>query len=135
MTARREVEAVTGQQVVIFELAGDVHEGIVSVVGSFNQWTPGIHVLELQEDGQRNVTVPVEPDVDIHFRYLGSGGVWFDDPEAETTEYGSILRRSETEPSAAAEPATELNPPPAETAAKRGRSGSTPRQSRSSRTA
>ncbi len=99
MTARREVEAGTGQTIVIFELPGDVHEGSVSVVGSFNQWTPGVHVLELREDGQRSVVVVVDSDEDIHFRYLGSGGVWFDDLEAETTENGSILRASEPPPS------------------------------------
>lgn len=95
MTAHREVNSETGETVVTFELAGEVHDGVVSVVGSFNQWTPGVDVLESQEDGQRRVTVTVEPDADVHFRYLGSGGAWFNDPQAESTEYGSVLRVTE----------------------------------------
>jgi hypothetical protein len=46
----------------------------------------------------------MDSDEDIHFRYLGSGGVWFDDPQAEITEYGSLLRLSEPASSALAEP-------------------------------
>lgn len=104
MTAHRGADAGTGQTLVTFELAGDVHDGIVSVVGSFNQWTPGIDVLELQEDGQRRLTVTVEPAADVHFRYLGSGGAWFDDPQAESTEYGSVLRAAEAQTNAANTP-------------------------------
>lgn len=125
MTTHRE-QADTGEVFVTFELAGDVHDGIVSVVGSFNQWAPGVHVLELQEDGQRSVTVVVDADADVHFRYLGSGGVWFDDPRAETTEHGSIVRASEPQPAAAAGSSPEPDSPPPAAAAKRGRNRPTP---------
>lgn len=88
-----------------------------------------MHVLELQEDGQRSVTVTVEPEVDVHFRYLGSGGVWFDDPRAETTECGSILRASESQPPAAeSSPEPDSPSPPPTTTRKRGKSAPTMRE-------
>jgi hypothetical protein len=65
----------------------------VSVVGSFNDWTPGVHLLEGDVGGPRSVSIVVPADVEVHFRYLGSDGRWFDDPDAdEITAEGSILR-------------------------------------------
>jgi hypothetical protein len=62
------------------------------VVGSFNDWTPGLHTLEPTSDGTLAVTVVVEPEHDLHFRYLDSNESWFDDPEADAiTEYGSLI--------------------------------------------
>lgn len=43
-------------------LTGDVHFGPVSVVGSFNDWTPGTQVLEPQVDGTLSVRVTIDPD-------------------------------------------------------------------------
>jgi hypothetical protein len=41
----------------------------------------------------RSVTVKVAVGEVVHFRYLGSGGVWFDDPEAsELSDEGGLLR-------------------------------------------
>lgn len=100
MTVHAEVDSATGETVLRFTLAGDIHEGPVSVVGSFNQWTPRKDVLEPQADGTRSVTVTVEPNTDVHFRYLGSGGTWFDDPDTEATEYGSIIRAEARRPTA-----------------------------------
>jgi hypothetical protein len=78
-----------------FWLPDDAHDGPVSVVGSFNEWAPGIHTLEPGPDGERGVTIVLSTIEDIHFRYLGSGGVWFDDPDAdEVTEFGSLLHIS-----------------------------------------
>lgn len=69
----------------MFTTPGDIHFGPVSVVGLFNDWTPGEHVLEPQSDGTISVRVAIDPntdiDTDFNFRYLGSGGVWFDDPD------------------------------------------------------
>jgi hypothetical protein len=71
-------------------------EGIVSVVGSFNDWAPGINVFVLQSNGTRVADVSVPSGEDVYFRYLGSGGVWFDEPDAdEVASGGSVIRLAE----------------------------------------
>ena len=54
----------------------------VSVVGTFNDWAPGQHELRRRRDGNYSVTVTLSPGVH-RFRYLGDGGVWFDDEHAD----------------------------------------------------
>jgi 1,4-alpha-glucan branching enzyme len=65
-----------------FVLPDDVHDGPVSAVGDFNGWQPGRHKLVRRSNGTRSVTVTVPAGQELRFRYLGSGGVWFDDPDA-----------------------------------------------------
>jgi hypothetical protein len=72
----------TGQTKVRLVLPDDVHDGPVSAVGTFNDWTPGRHRLIRRSNGTRSVTVIVASGQDLRFRYLGSGGRWFDDPDA-----------------------------------------------------
>jgi hypothetical protein len=64
-------------------LPDDVHDGPVSAVGTFNDWTPGKHKLIRRSNGTRSVTVIVPAGQELRFRYLGSGGHWFDDPDAQ----------------------------------------------------
>jgi 1,4-alpha-glucan branching enzyme len=74
-------------------LPDDIHDGPVSVVGSFNDWTPGRHKLVRRSNGTRSVTVTVPVGQELRFRYLGSGGRWFDDPEADEIDSGgSVIR-------------------------------------------
>jgi hypothetical protein len=54
----------------------------VSVVGSFNDWTPGRHELVQRRNGTRSVSVAL-PAGEHQFRYLASGGRWFDDSNAD----------------------------------------------------
>ena len=76
-----------------FVLPDDIHEGAVSVVGSFNDWRPGAHRLVRRSNGTRSVTIAVPRGQELRFRYLGKGGVWFDDPDAhEITREGSVFR-------------------------------------------
>ena len=76
-----------------FVLPDDVHDGAVSVVGSFNDWSPGVHRLVRRSNGTRSVSVAVPRGQEVRFRYLGNGGVWFDDPDAhEITCDGSVFR-------------------------------------------
>jgi len=76
-----------------FVLPDDVHTGPVSAVGSFNDWTPGVHKLVRRANGTRTVSVSLPVGQEVRFRYLGSGGFWFDDPEApEVTLDGAIIR-------------------------------------------
>ncbi|MFN0280921.1 MAG: isoamylase early set domain-containing protein [Kineosporiaceae bacterium] len=66
--------------------------GKVSVVGDFNGWTPGRHTLVRRANGTRSVALTLEPGSTHRFRYLGEGGQWFDDPEADAlTHEGGVL--------------------------------------------
>jgi len=69
-------------------LPDTIHDGPVSAVGTFNDWTPGRHRLIRRSNGTRSVTVTVASGQELRFRYLGSGGRWFDDPDA----YDGIIR-------------------------------------------
>ena len=82
----------TGQTKIQLVLPDDVHDGPVSAVGTFNDWTPGKHKLVRRNNGTRSVTVQVPAGGQVRFRYLGSGGHWFDDPEAPVLDAeGAVL--------------------------------------------
>jgi hypothetical protein len=76
---------------VTFTLPVNEPLGIVSVVGSFNDWRPGHHELLRRRNGTRSVSVILPPGVH-RFRYLATGGLWFDDETADHIDHmGSIL--------------------------------------------
>ncbi|MEU7530998.1 glycoside hydrolase family 13 [Saccharothrix sp. NPDC042600] len=75
---------------VTFSLPVDDPDGPVSVVGSFNDWTPGIHELVPRRDGTRTVTVILPPGTH-RFRYLGPDGHWFDDDHAQRLDGDSAI--------------------------------------------
>jgi hypothetical protein len=92
---------------VTFVLTDEDSVSPVSVVGSFNDWTPGAHRFEANWDGSRSVTVVVSTETDVYFRYLGPDGFWFDDPDAdEINAEGSVLRVSTYEISVESSPET-----------------------------
>ncbi len=76
---------------VTFELPADQHDSIVSVVGSFNNWTPGAHELRSDGAGMISATAEVPYGRDVYFRYLSADDGWFDDPEAEPAGDGSRI--------------------------------------------
>jgi hypothetical protein len=88
MTIRIRITPDTGRTKVQLVLPDDVHDGPVSAVGTFNDWTPGRHRLIRRSNGTRSVTVTIASGQELRFRYLGSGGRWFDDPDA----YDGIIR-------------------------------------------
>jgi 1,4-alpha-glucan branching enzyme len=70
----------------------DTITGPVSVVGDFNDWTPGAHVLRKRSNGTRSVSVTLPAGESVRFRYLAEGGQWFDDPQADAHDpEGSLL--------------------------------------------
>ncbi|MEV6823739.1 isoamylase [Amycolatopsis sp. NPDC051102] len=71
----------SGAKRIVFSLPTDEPPGRVSVVGSFNDWTPGLHDLQPRTIGRRSVSVEVAAGVAVQFRYLGENGYWFDDPD------------------------------------------------------
>ncbi|MEV4313360.1 isoamylase [Actinocrispum sp. NPDC049592] len=80
-----------GQVTVTWVLPADVHDGPVSVVGCFNDWTPGMHVLGKRSNGTRSASFTTTAGTEIRFRYLGHGGHWFDDPEAVPDGTNSVV--------------------------------------------
>jgi 1,4-alpha-glucan branching enzyme len=78
---------------VTFVLPTEEPHGRVSVVGDFNDWTPGAHTLVRRSNGTRSVKVAVPAGGTFGFRYLAEGGLWFDDPAIEhrDAENGLVL--------------------------------------------
>ena len=68
-------------------------DGSVSVVGTFNDWTPGVHVLRRRSNGTASASITVPAGTDVRFRYLGEQGRWFDDADADlVTADGGLVR-------------------------------------------
>ena len=82
-----------GTRSLTFALPTDQMDGPVSVVGTFNDWTPGTHTLRTRSNGTASVQVTVPAGAEVTFRYLADGGRWFDDHTADTiTPQGSVVR-------------------------------------------
>lgn len=89
----RRSRAAKGTDVkVTFALPQDEPTGSVSVVGDFNDWTPGRHVLAKRTNGTKSVSVTVPTGTTVRFRYLGENGHWFDDPDADRDGDAGVLR-------------------------------------------
>ena len=84
-----------------FALPLDHPAGPVSVVGNFNDWTPGAHRLVKRANGTMSATVTLADTYIANFRYLGQDGVWFDEPEADYAGASVVLARGEDEGDAA----------------------------------
>ncbi|MFV0460584.1 MAG: isoamylase early set domain-containing protein [Actinomycetales bacterium] len=87
----RKTSAKATDPKVTFVLPAAEPLGRVSVVGDFNDWTPGTHELKKRSNGTRSVSVALPKGSTVRFRYLAENGVWFDDPEAEVSAEGSVL--------------------------------------------
>jgi 1,4-alpha-glucan branching enzyme len=74
-----------------FAIPQDAFPGAVSVVGDFNGWTPGAHPLKKRSNGTRSATVAVTRGSVYRFRYLGEGGAWFDDTDADAMDHAGGL--------------------------------------------
>ncbi|MFL6237886.1 MAG: isoamylase early set domain-containing protein [Actinomycetes bacterium] len=89
---RRSRVAKTGDVKLTFTLPPDEPTGEVSVVGTFNDWTPGAHRLVRRANGTRSASVTVPAGETVRFRYLGPDGHWFDEPDADKVDSeGSVL--------------------------------------------
>lgn len=81
---RRDTKS--GQLRITFVLPQEEPVGRVSVVGDFNDWKPGAHTLVRRSNGTRSVSVKLAPGSTYRFRYLGEGGRWFDEPDADARD-------------------------------------------------
>ena len=88
---RRSKVAKSDDFKVTFVLPQDEPVGPVSVVGDFNDWTPGTHILAKRTNGTRSVSVTVPKGATVRFRYLGEHGHWFDDPDADRREHDASV--------------------------------------------
>ncbi len=79
MLERSPVSA--GRRTLVFSLPADHHPA--SVVGTFNEWTPGVTLLRPAADGWISAVVEVDAAADQCFRYLGADGWWFDELDAD----------------------------------------------------
>ena len=76
---------------ITFALPADHPAGKVSVVGNFNNWTPGTDVLKKRSNGTMSATVTLPSDYIVAFRYLGENGQWFDDQDADFVDAGASV--------------------------------------------
>jgi 1,4-alpha-glucan branching enzyme len=90
---RRTRVAKTNDVKLTFTLPQDEPAGDVSVVGTFNGWTPGKNRLVKRANGIRSAVITLPTGTTVRFRYLGEDGHWFDEPDADTIDSdGSVVR-------------------------------------------
>ncbi len=80
-----------GTTKITFSLPNDHPAGLVSVVGNFNDWTPGVTAMRRRANGQMSAKVVLPDAYELHFRYLGEGGWWFDEPDADRIDPGASV--------------------------------------------
>ncbi len=90
---KKSRSARTATSTLTFALPAAELDGPVSVVGTFNDWTPGAHPLRRRSNGTASTSVTVPTGTTVRFRYLGEHGRWFDDADADaiTPEGGVVL--------------------------------------------
>jgi 1,4-alpha-glucan branching enzyme len=80
-----------GHRKVTFAVPTPTVSGRVSVVGNFNDWTPGEHELRRRSNGTHSVAVQVPSGSTLVFRYLGEHHGWFDEPETPGDGSGNCV--------------------------------------------
>ncbi|GAA4657601.1 MULTISPECIES: isoamylase early set domain-containing protein [Amycolatopsis] len=83
-----------GKVRVTFSLEKDQPPGTTSVVGCFNDWRPGSHVLRRRSNGRKSASVTLPEGSVVSFRYLSEGGRWTDDPAVPDRDHDGNNRLS-----------------------------------------
>lgn len=86
---QRTRAADVGQRILTFSLPLE-WAGRASVVGNFNDWTPGVLPLEAVGD-TAEASVMLPENYNAVFRYLGDGDHWFDEPQADFIDGGGSV--------------------------------------------
>lgn len=74
---------------VTFALPLDAAPEATSVTGDFNNWDPMTHPLKKRSNGTRSASVELTEGDVVQFRYLGNGGVWFNEADSEVNDEGN----------------------------------------------
>jgi 1,4-alpha-glucan branching enzyme len=72
-----------GRAEVSFVLPAAVPEGMVSVVGDFNDWDPAAHILRPRADGKRAVKIALPAGYTFAFRYQSDDGLSYIEKDAD----------------------------------------------------
>lgn len=83
-------DSKTGDQLITFSLDAGHDGGAISVVGNFNDWTPGATPLTARGTSQ-SASIAVPADYITVFRYLGENDYWFDEPDATFVDSGASV--------------------------------------------
>lgn len=81
------VKNFKGQKRVTFKI--EDMPGKTSVVGDFNNWTPGENMLK-RKNGGKQTSVVLEPGT-YHFRYLNDQTGWLTDQSVEAWDVNNVL--------------------------------------------
>jgi 1,4-alpha-glucan branching enzyme len=76
---------------VTFVLPFDEPAGEVSVIGDFNDWEPGAHVLTRSTYGTRAVSLTLPTGWRFAFRYVSADGRSIEEPDAHRAEDGNHI--------------------------------------------
>ncbi|MFG3437527.1 isoamylase early set domain-containing protein [Nonomuraea sp. NPDC047897] len=88
---RQDEPGENGLVNVTFTLPAEI-SGPVSVVGDFNDWDAYADPMTRTQHGAHRAVVALPQGSTICFRYLADGGVWLDDPDADSRdERGGIV--------------------------------------------
>ncbi|MDZ4700238.1 MAG: isoamylase early set domain-containing protein [Rhodothermales bacterium] len=83
---KKETIKKSGHIKVTFSLPADHPHGSSSVVGDFNAWDPLANPFTKRTKRTVTTSIVLPPGGKYHFRYLGDGAIWFDEPEADAHE-------------------------------------------------
>jgi 1,4-alpha-glucan branching enzyme len=75
-----------GNVKVTFVLPYTEGQSPVAVLGDFNDWNQATHKLAKRNNGTCSVSVVVEPNQRLRFRYYSEDGRWFNDEAADAYE-------------------------------------------------
>ncbi len=80
---RKEKVKGSNKVKVTFVLPEDVVDGVVSVVGDFNDWNPSANRLVRRSNRTYSAAVKLPRGKRHEFRYYADGGRWLDEQDAD----------------------------------------------------
>jgi len=87
----RRQKSKNGVTKVTFALPLDEAPEATSVTGDFNGWDPMSHPLKKRSNGTRSASVELKEGEVVQFRYLGEGGVWFNENDSDINDEGNNI--------------------------------------------
>lgn len=72
------------------EIPENIEAVEVSVAGDFNDWDPDANPMKQHKDGSFRSTIEMQPDSEVHFRYVVNGEHWCNDWHADGYQSGGF---------------------------------------------